>query len=43
MSEGTSTRVAAWPVKQCELQNHHMDSTYWNGFEFRDGDIVIAT
>ena len=33
----------AWPLKQRELQNHHMDSTRWNGFAFRDGDIVIAT
>lgn len=24
-------------------QNHHMDSTRWNWFEPRDGDIVIAT
>lgn len=39
----TSPTAAAWPAKQRELQNHHMDSTYWNGFEFRDGDIVIAT
>ena len=32
-----------WPQKKCELQNHHMDSTRWNDFEFREGDIVIAT
>jgi aryl sulfotransferase len=31
------------PVKRRELQNHHMDSTVWNDFVFRDGDIVIAT
>ena len=33
----------AWPEKTRELQNHHIDSTRWNGFEFRDDDIVIAT
>ena len=33
----------AWPVKTRELQNHLFDSTVWNEFRFRDGDIVIAT
>jgi aryl sulfotransferase len=32
-----------WPVKTRELHNHHFDSTAWNGFAFRDDDIVIAT
>ena len=32
-----------WPQKQRELHNHHMDSTRWNDFRFRDDDIVIAT
>ena len=32
-----------WPVKTRELHNHHFDSTVWNDFKFRDGDIVIAT
>ena len=36
-------KVAVWPVKTRELHNHHMNSTHWNGFEFRDGDIVITT
>jgi aryl sulfotransferase len=31
------------PVKTREFQNHHFDSRVWNGFEFRDDDIVIAT
>jgi aryl sulfotransferase len=31
------------PVKTRELHNHHFDSTVWNGFRFRDDDIVIAT
>ena len=31
------------PVKTREIQNHHMDSTIWNDFPFRDDDIVIAT
>jgi aryl sulfotransferase len=32
----------AWPRKTRELHNHHFDSTVWNDFEFRDGDIIIA-
>jgi aryl sulfotransferase len=33
----------AWPKKTRELHNHHFDSTIWNGFAFRDDDIIIAT
>jgi aryl sulfotransferase len=33
----------AWPVKRRELQNHTMDSVRWNGFRFREGDIVVAS
>ncbi len=36
-------REIAWPRKTRELQNHHLDSTQWNGLRYRDGDIVIAT
>jgi aryl sulfotransferase len=35
--------VADWPHKTRELQNHHMDSTWWDTFEFRDDDIIVAT
>jgi aryl sulfotransferase len=31
------------PAKTRELHNHHMDSTYWNDFAFRDDDVVVAT
>lgn len=31
------------PVKRREMHNHHFDSTIWNGFAFRDDDVVIAT
>jgi aryl sulfotransferase len=31
------------PLKTREIHNHHMDSTMWNDFRFRDDDIVIAT
>ncbi|HEX4080295.1 MAG TPA: sulfotransferase domain-containing protein [Rhizomicrobium sp.] len=31
------------PKKLREFHNHHFDSTVWNGFSFRDDDIVIAT
>jgi aryl sulfotransferase len=33
----------ALPRKTREFHNHHFDSTIWNDFEFRDGDIVIGT
>jgi aryl sulfotransferase len=35
--------VPPWPVKTRELHNHHLDSTAWNQFEFRDDDIVISS
>ena len=31
------------PRKTREFHNHHIDSTIWNEFEFRDDDIVIAS
>ena len=33
----------AWPQKTREIRNCICDSTRWNGFRFRDGDIVVAT
>ena len=39
----TTAAPEAWPVKTRELHNHHMDSTVWNDFEFRDGDVIIST
>jgi aryl sulfotransferase len=39
----TSKPKIAWPVKTREMHNHHMNSTVWNNFKFRDDDIVIAT
>jgi aryl sulfotransferase len=35
--------ATAWPVKTRELHSHHFDSTAWNDFAFRDGDVVIGT
>jgi aryl sulfotransferase len=32
-----------WPQKRREMHNHHMDSTVWNDFKFREDDVVIAT
>ena len=32
-----------WPRKTREIQTSVSDSTRWNGFQFRDDDIVIAT
>jgi len=31
------------PLKTRELHNHHMDSTRWNDFQFRDDDVIVAT
>jgi aryl sulfotransferase len=31
-----------WPVKQREISGVH-NSSLWNGFEFRDDDVIIAT
>jgi aryl sulfotransferase len=33
----------AYPRKTREIFTHHIDSRAWNGFAFRDDDIVIAT
>ena len=33
----------ALPVKTREILNFALDSRRWNGFEFRDDDIVIGT
>ena len=38
-----STQSVAWPQKTRELQTVILDSTRWNGFPFRDDDIVIVT
>lgn len=35
--------VLQLPQKTRELHNHHMDSTIWNDFQFRDDDIIIGT
>ena len=32
-----------WPRKNRELHNHHMDSTIWNEFKFRNDDIIIGS
>lgn len=31
------------PRKTRELHNHHMDSTVWNDFAFRDDDVIVGT
>jgi aryl sulfotransferase len=32
-----------WPQKTREMESNHFDSTVWNAFKFRDGDVVVAT
>ena len=31
------------PRKTRDIHNHHFDSTVWDDYRFRDGDVVIAT
>jgi aryl sulfotransferase len=35
--------IPAWPKKTREFHNHHMDSTIWDRFAFRDDDVIVAT
>jgi aryl sulfotransferase len=35
--------TSPWPAKTAEFQDPHMDSTRWNDFVYREGDIVIGT
>ena len=32
-----------WPEKNRDIHNHHMDSTVWDTFAFREGDVIVAT
>lgn len=36
-------KAGAAPAKTRELVNAYLDSTLWNGFRFRDDDIVVAS
>jgi len=38
----TATEIS-WPKKTREMHNQHIDSTFWDGFKFRDDDIIIST
>ena len=38
-----ATDVIEWPVKTRELNDAYSDSARWNDFQFRDGDVVLAT
>jgi aryl sulfotransferase len=40
---GFNEAALARPIKTREILNYVLDSTRWNGFAFRDDDIVIAT
>jgi aryl sulfotransferase len=33
----------SWPKKAHDFHNHHMDSTVWDRFAFRDDDVIVAT
>ncbi|KAG2484628.1 hypothetical protein HYH03_016582 [Edaphochlamys debaryana] len=32
-----------WPKELTVYKNHHMDSTTWDGFKFRDDDIIVGS
>jgi aryl sulfotransferase len=35
--------MPALPRKTREFESHHFDSTVWNDFRFRDGDVIVST
>ena len=35
--------MTAIPERVHEYRNHHLDSTRWDGFHVRDGDIIVTT
>lgn len=35
--------VASFPVKTRDMHNHHMDSTMWDEFKFRDDDVIVGS
>jgi len=37
------TAPLSWPRKTRELRNHHLDSSIWNHFSYRPGDVIIAS
>ena len=43
MSGAINTSGIQWPEKARELNSVLFDSTRWNGFRFRDDDIVVVT
>ncbi len=43
MNANLGSGAPATPVKTREIHNHHIDSTFWNDFTYRDDDIVIAS
>ncbi len=43
MARQLTTGPIKWPVKTREINDAYFESARWNGFAFRDGDVVIAT
>lgn len=43
MNTRAQSVLPAAPVKTHEMHSHHLDSTFWNDFPFRDDDIVISS
>lgn len=38
-----TTASDRYPTKTRDIHNHHMNSTMWDDFKFRDDDIVVST
>ena len=38
-----ATDLIEWPVKTREINDAYFESARWNGFGFREGDVVVAT
>lgn len=38
-----SDTTTSWPQKTREIQTPSLDSTQWNGFAFRDDDVIVNT
>ena len=43
VGEAMNTSGMKWPQKTRELKSVLFDSTRWNGFRFRDDDIVVVS
>jgi aryl sulfotransferase len=43
IATASAANSLAYPQKTRDIFNHHMDSTRWNDFSFRDDDVIVGT